>query len=73
MSKPARILFIVLLLAVTVVPSVGTQAGKAEGLTPETIEKLEKSFELTPEKRALMNAITNNDVKDLAFNRERFI
>jgi bleomycin hydrolase len=41
-----------------------------EGLTPELIKKLEGSFELNPQTRALINAVSNNDLKELSFDRE---
>ncbi|MBU8922331.1 MAG: C1 family peptidase [Bacteroidales bacterium] len=40
------------------------------GLDKGTLKEIKKSFELTPENRALMNAISNNDINDLTFNRE---
>lgn len=42
-------------------------------LTSERIEELRITFQLDPGTRALMNAITNNDVRDLAYNREVFV
>ncbi len=41
-----------------------------EGLTPELIKKIEGSFELNPQTRALVNAVSNNDLKELSFDRE---
>lgn len=41
-----------------------------EGLTEELINELESSFVLNPRTRALINAISNNDLKELTFNRE---
>jgi bleomycin hydrolase len=35
-----------------------------------TIEQLQASFQLNPANRALMNAISNNDINQLALNRE---
>lgn len=43
------------------------------GLSQKMISKCEQSFELDQGTRALMNAITNNDIKKLAFNRELFL
>jgi bleomycin hydrolase len=43
------------------------------GLSQKMIVKCERAFELDQGTRALMNAVTNNDVKKLAFNRERFL
>ncbi len=44
----------------------------AASLTPELIKELQVSFKLDAGTRALMNAITNNEVKGLAFNRELY-
>lgn len=42
------------------------------GITPEVLRDLEKSLELDADTRAFMNAVTNNDINDLAFDREFF-
>ncbi len=47
-------------------------AGERIGLSPEAIDKLKSSFEKDAHTTALMNAITNNSVRDLAFNRELY-
>ena len=39
------------------------------GLSPEVIKQLKSSIALDAGTRALMNAVTNNDVKSLTFNR----
>jgi bleomycin hydrolase len=41
-------------------------------LTPEVLKELRASFTLDAETRALMNAVTNNDVKGLALDRDLF-
>ncbi|MCD6380451.1 C1 family peptidase [bacterium] len=48
----------------------GFAADAHEGLTPELIKELEGSFELNPQTRALINAVSNNDLKVLSFDRE---
>ncbi len=42
-------------------------------LTQKAINELKLSFKLDDGNRALMNAITNSDTRDLAYNRELFI
>jgi len=43
-----------------------------EKLTPDVINELKTSVTFDAEMKALINAVTNNDVKELAFNRELF-
>ncbi len=47
-----------------------TAAEPAGGLSPEQIQNLINSVELDGHTRAAMNAVTNNDIKDLTLNRE---
>jgi bleomycin hydrolase len=47
-------------------------AQKGPALTPEVLKELRASFTLDAQTRALMNAITNNDLKSLALNRELY-
>jgi bleomycin hydrolase len=47
-------------------------AEKPTGLSPEVIKELRASCTIDASTRALMNAITNNDVKSLALNRELY-
>jgi bleomycin hydrolase len=47
-------------------------AQKSAGLTPEVLAQLEASFKLDERTRALMNAVSNNDAKSLALNRELY-
>jgi bleomycin hydrolase len=47
-------------------------AEKSSGLTPDVLKKLQASFKLDAQARALMNAITNNDVKGLALSRDLY-
>jgi bleomycin hydrolase len=58
--------------AVMVVSQGAFAAQPAAGLTPELIKELQASFKTDAGTRALMNAITNNDVKSLALNRELY-
>jgi aminopeptidase C len=61
------------LFVVVVMDGVASADKSLAALTSETIEDLRTTFQLDPGTRALMNAITNNDVKDLAYNREVFV
>jgi bleomycin hydrolase len=53
--------------------SIGFQANSQENkgaLSTKTIDKIRASFENTPDNSALLNAISGNDIKKLAINRE---
>ncbi len=43
------------------------------GLAPDIIQQVRQSFEIDASTRALMNALTNNDIKKLAVNREKYV
>jgi len=45
-------------------------AGGKGGISTDDIERFQESFKPDPATRAVMNAVTNNDVKKLALNRE---
>ena len=53
--------------------ALSAHAGDNAALTQKAINDLKLSFELSDGNRALMNAITNSDTRDLAYNRELFI
>ncbi|MCK4537246.1 MAG: C1 family peptidase [Candidatus Krumholzibacteria bacterium] len=57
------------IVAVLLLVSVTVMAGD-RGIDKKTLKEIKKSFELTPGNRALMNAVSNNDIRDLTFNRE---
>jgi len=48
---------------------IGGETGK---LTPSDIQSFKNSLKIDGQTKALMNAISNNDVKQLAFNRELY-
>jgi bleomycin hydrolase len=48
-------------------------AGDERALTQKMINELKMSFQLDDNNRALMNAMTNTDTRDLTYNRELFI
>ncbi len=50
----------------------GRCAGGTVGLSKEEVKRLTSSFELDQSSRALMNAVTNNDLNDLALDRNFF-
>ena len=43
-----------------------------ETLSPQILEKIEKSVTITPDIKARMNAVANNEIKKLALNLEVF-
>jgi len=49
------------------------EAGNEGGLTPDVVRQIRQSFKMDTPTRALMNALTNNDIKKLALNRERYV
>jgi len=57
------VVFVVVLSAVCVYADGG-------GLTKEMIEKIQSSYQMDAHTRAMYNAITNTDVKNLALNRD---
>ncbi len=69
--KAYRVVFAsIVLLAVLMLFSPGVFAETPGGLTPGVLKELQASCKLDASTRALMNAITANDVKSLALNRE---
>jgi len=67
-----RLFLSVLVVLILMANSPGTRAGGSMGLSPETIKALKESFKLDPSTRALLNAVSNNDIKSLSFNRLLF-
>ncbi|MFQ5869126.1 MAG: aminopeptidase C [Candidatus Zixiibacteriota bacterium] len=49
---------------------IDSYAGGKGGIARDDIERFQESFKPDPATRAVMNAVTNNDVKKLALNRE---
>jgi len=66
--------FLLVLLVFSLVLSVLTiaYAGNNSGLTPKVISELKKSFKMDSSNKALLNAISANDIKSLSLNRELF-
>jgi bleomycin hydrolase len=49
------------------------EAVREGGLDSEVIDGIRQSFKMDAPTRALMNALTNNDIKKLALNREKYV
>lgn len=65
-----------ILLWVLIVGSSVTILGeisKDGGLNPDVIREVSQSFKMDTPTRALLNALTNNDIKKLALNREMYV
>ncbi len=63
-----------ILLAALIVALAAAGAPAAErSLSSDAIRELERSFALDPGAKALVNAVTNNDVRDLVYNRDLYI
>lgn len=74
MKRTSTVRFIVLAAAFVLAAAAGADALAAEkALSRATIRELEESFTLDAGTRALVNAVTNNDVRDLVYNRDLFI
>jgi bleomycin hydrolase len=73
MRRFQRFVFSVLIL---LLGSSVINAAKSEnegGLTPDVIQDVRQSFKMDTSTRALMNALTNNEIKKLALNREMYV
>ncbi|MCK4225363.1 C1 family peptidase [candidate division WOR-3 bacterium] len=68
MAFSKNLVLMFLLFAVSPILSALPQSDK--GLTEEVIREIRKSAHLTPSERAIMNALTNNELSELALNRE---
>jgi bleomycin hydrolase len=72
--KRARIFNTLLLIIFVFAPTVVCSEPVGEGgLTAEVIQQVRHSFQMDTPTRALMNALTNNDINKLALNRERYV
>ena len=61
--------FIVLVMALSIFAT-GVVAGKKGELDKGLIEQLQKSFDPDGKDRAIVNAVSNNDLNDLTLDRE---
>ncbi|MGB3092042.1 MAG: C1 family peptidase, partial [Candidatus Zixiibacteriota bacterium] len=71
--RTSRIFGIPLLVLLTAASSVGYSEPVEGGLTSEVIQEVRQSFKMDTPTRALMNALTNNDIKKLALNRDKYV
>ncbi|MCK4386172.1 MAG: hypothetical protein KAW52_07910, partial [candidate division Zixibacteria bacterium] len=65
----------ILLLILLIGNSVSTR-GESSGegaLSPDVIQEVRQSFKMDTSTRALMNALTNNEIKKLALNRQMYV
>jgi bleomycin hydrolase len=65
----------ILLLIFLMGSSVGIWGKKSKegALTSDVIQEIRQSFKMDTSTRALMNALTNNDIKKLALNRQMYV
>ncbi len=61
---------IVFVMALAVIAPAGVSALGGEGLDKATLDRMRDSFIIDPDNRALVNAVSNNDLKDLSYNRD---
>jgi bleomycin hydrolase len=71
--RTSKIFGIPLLVLLTAASSVGYSEPVEGGLTSEVIQEVRQSFKMDTPTRALMNALTNNDIKKLALNRDKYV
>ncbi len=70
MRTSSRVVVVLVLLAVVAFLQADGYAGGRGGIDRDDIERFEKSFVPDPVTKAVMNAVTSNDVKKLALNRQ---
>jgi bleomycin hydrolase len=71
--RTSKIFGIPLLVLLTAASSVGYSEPVEGRLTSEVIQEVRQSFKMDTPTRALMNALTNNDIKKLALNRDKYV
>ena len=69
--KKCGILLLIFLLGSSVV--IWGKKSKEGALTSDVIQEVRQSFKMDTSTRALMNALTNNDIKKLALNRQMYV
>ena len=72
MKRTSTVRFIVIAAAFALAIAAAAEAAE-KTLSKAAIQKLEQSFTLDAGTQALVNAITNNDVRDLVYNRDLYI
>jgi bleomycin hydrolase len=69
--KTCRIAIVVACIAaISALSPAKAPAGDRQGLGKTALGEIKGSFPADPANRALMNAVSNNDLKDLSYNRE---
>ena len=66
-TLPSRSLIIILMMTIALAVSALAEDG---ALTPELINQIRGSLKMDAQSRAIYNAVTNNDVDELALNRD---
>jgi len=69
--KICSILVLILLIGSSV--GIWGKSSKEGALTSDVIQEVRQSFKMDTSTRALMNALTNNDIKKLALNRQMYV
>ena len=69
--KKCGILLLILLMGSSV--TIWGKSSKEGALTPDVIQEVRQSFKMDTSTRALMNALTNNEIKKLALNRQMYV
>lgn len=73
LKKLKGFLFCSLFISVLGTFSIWAESTPEGALTADMVEQIRQSFEMNASTKALMNALTNNDIKKLAVNREKYI
>lgn len=68
-----RSFVLTLLLIITTYPIVFSSSDPASGLTPEMIRRIETRFDSRGDTRYLINAVTNNNIRNISLNREKLV
>ncbi len=70
-GKMCALLLLILFMGTSVV--IWGKSNKEGALTSDVIREVRQSFKMDAVTRALMNALTNNDIKKLALNRQMYV
>jgi bleomycin hydrolase len=73
MRSLQKSMFLLLVLLMTSSVVVAGESEREGGLTTDVIGEVRQSFKMDTSTRALMNALTNNEIKKLALNREMYV
>ena len=67
-----RAVIVTVIIAFVLTSTLSAGAPKT-GLSPDMIERIEARFDNQGDRQNLINAVTNNDIKDLSLNREKVV